>query len=152
MVMSISSLGGASMPPRVMSGASSRTSSPTQKMSDLFQKIDTSGSGTISKAQFEQAFQNTNPPPAFKAMGADAIFSKLDPNGTGSVSKQDFINGMKSMMAQGHHHHHADGVNGGQSGTTPSPAQTLSSSLESLNAQGTPTALGASGTNINFSA
>jgi hypothetical protein len=115
-------------------------------MSDLFQKIDTNGSGTISKAQFEQAFQNTNPPPAFKAMGADAIFSKLDPSGTGSVSKQDFVNGMKTLMTQAHHHHQAADVNGGQSGATTSPAQTLSSSLESLNA------LGPSGTNLNLSA
>lgn len=127
--------------------------SPTQKMSDLFQKIDTGGSGSITKAQFEQAFQNTNPPAGFKAMGADAIFNKLDPNGTGSVSKQDFVNGMKTLMTQAHHHHHqAASVNGGQSGTAPSPAQTLSSSLESLNAQGTQTEPGPSGTNINLSA
>jgi Ca2+-binding EF-hand superfamily protein len=149
MSMSISSMGGASMSPRVMSGASSRMS-PTQKMSDLFQKIDTSGSGIISKSQFEQAFQNLNSPPAVKSMGADAIFGKLDPNGSDSVSKQDFVNGMKTLMAQGYHQ--KDGVNGVQSGTAPSPAQTLSSSLESLEAQVADTALGASGTNINVSA
>jgi len=131
-----------------MSGASSRTSSPDQKMSALFQKIDTSGSGTISKAQFEQAFQNANPPAAFKSMGADAIFSKLDPSGTGSVSKQDFINGMKSIMGQTHHHHQATGVNGG---ATPSPAQTLSGSLGALNGLGSQAELGPSGTNINLS-
>lgn len=150
MSMTISGMGNTSMP-KVMSGASSRTSLPTQKMSDLFQKIDTGGSGTITKAQFEQSFQKMNPPSAFKAMGADAIFKKLDPNGIGSISKQDFVNGMKTLMVQAHHHH-AAGVNGGQSGTAPSPAQTLASSLESLNAQGTQTELGASGTNINLSA
>lgn len=147
MSMSISGMGGVAIPPRVMSGASSRMS-PTQKMSDLFQQIDTGSTGSVTKTQFEQAFQSTNPPPAFKAMGADAVFSKLDPNGTGSVSKQDFVNGMKALMAQVHHHHHAAGVNGG---TAPSPAQTLSSSLESLNALGAQTELGPSGTNINLS-
>lgn len=146
MSMSISGANGVTMPPRIMSGASSRMSSSAQKMSDLFQKIDTSGSGTISKAQFEQAFQGSNPPSAFKDMGADAIFNKLDPNGTGSVSKQDFVNGMKNLMEQVHHHHHAADVSGVQNGTTVSPAQTLSSSLESLNT------LGPSGTNLNLSA
>ena len=144
--MSISGASGIGMPPRIMSGASSRMSSPTQKMSDLFQKIDTSGAGTISKAQFEQAFQSANPPPAFKAMGADAIFSKLDPNGTGSVSKQDFVDGMKNLMAQAHHHHAADVSGVQQNGSTVTPAQTLSSSLESLNT------LGPSGTNLDLSA
>jgi Ca2+-binding EF-hand superfamily protein len=147
--MTISGMGSVSMPTRVMSGASSRMSSPEQKMSDLFQKIDTSGSGTISKAQFEQAFQNKNPPTALKSMGADAIFSKLDPNGTGSVSKQDFINGMKSIMGQVHHHQQAAGAN---AGTAPSPAQTLTGSLGSLNALGGSNELGPSGTNINLTA
>ncbi|TRX00881.1 EF-hand domain-containing protein [Candidatus Methylobacter oryzae] len=150
MSMSISGMGGVYMPPKVMSGASSRMSSPTQKMSDLFQKIDTSGSGTISKAQFEQAFQNTNPPAAFKSMGADAIFSKLDPNGTGSVSKQDFVDGMKTMMGQIHHHHQATA--GSNDRAAPPPAQTLASGLQSLNTLGGQPELGPSGTNINLSA
>ncbi|HEY8157746.1 MAG TPA: EF-hand domain-containing protein [Methylobacter sp.] len=148
MSMAISGMGNAGMPPRIMSGASSRMS-PDQKMSNLFQQIDTSGSGTITKAQFEQAFQNTNPPAAFKAMGADAIFSKLDPNGTGSVSKQDFVDGMKTMMGQIHHHHHAANANGR---TVPSPAQTLAGSLGSLNTLGAQNELGPSGTNLNVSA
>ena len=82
--------------------------SPTQKMSNLFDQIDTSGAGTISKSQFEQAFQTMNPPGSVQAAGADAVWSKLDPNGTGSVSKQSFVSGMTTTMAQlrGRHHHH----------------------------------------------
>ncbi|MGZ5011262.1 MAG: EF-hand domain-containing protein [Methylobacter sp.] len=149
MSMAISGMGNAGMPPRIMSGASSRMS-PDQKMSNVFQQIDTSGSGTITKAQFEQAFQSMNPPAAFKTMGADAIFSKLDPNGTGSISKQDFVDGMKTMMGQIHHHHHAANANGG--GTVPSPVQILAGSLGSLNTLGVQNELGPSGTNLNVTA
>ncbi len=80
--------------------AASKPISPQQKLSNLFQQIDTAGTGRISKAQFEQAFTKINPPPAVKAIGVEAAFSKLDPSGTGSVSKQDFIKGMESLMAQ----------------------------------------------------
>ena len=80
-----------------VSGASS-SGPPQQKMSDLFDSIDTTGSGSITKSQFDQAFQSKNPPAVFQKQGADAIFAALDPNGTGSVSKQDFVSGMKQLM------------------------------------------------------
>jgi Ca2+-binding EF-hand superfamily protein len=137
--MSISGLSG-STGPQMMSGASMRMPA-SQKMSNLFDQIDTTGSGTITKAQFDQAFQAMNPPKDFKAQGADAIWSKLDPTNSGSVNKQDFITAMTSMMKQmrGHHHH--------QSGTQSSasvknPAQTISSSNDTL-------ANAAAGTKIN---
>lgn len=85
--------------PQVKAGAS-KPASPQQKLSSLFQQIDTAGKGSITKAQFTEAFNKLNPPPAVKALGAEAAFSKLDPQGTGSVSKQDFIKGMESIMAQ----------------------------------------------------
>lgn len=92
-----------------MSGAS-WSGPPQQKMSNLFDAIDTSGSGAITKAQFEQAFQTKNPPNVFQAQGADAIFAKLDPNGTGSVSKKDFVSTMTQLMAslRAQHHHKPD--------------------------------------------
>ena len=80
-----------------VSGASS-SGPPQQKMSDLFDSIDSSGSGSITKSQFDQALQSKNPPAVFQKQGADAIFAALDPNGTGSVSKQDFVSGMKQLM------------------------------------------------------
>lgn len=97
-VSGVSSMREAAMP-QVKSGAS-KPASPQQKLSSLFQQIDTAGKGSITKAQFEQAFNKLNTPPAVKAIGADAAFSKLDPKGTGSVSKQDFIKGMEAIMTQ----------------------------------------------------
>src|ERR1700722_6678267 len=80
-----------------MSGASGGMP-PQQKMTSLYNNIDTGGSGSITQQQFNQAFQTLNPPPVFQKEGADAIFAALDPNGTGSVSKQDFVGGMSSLM------------------------------------------------------
>jgi len=81
-----------------VSGASS-SGPPQQKMSNLFDAIDTSGAGTITQAQFEQAFQSKNPPAVFQQQGANAIFAALDPSGTGSVSKSDFVSTMSGLMA-----------------------------------------------------
>jgi len=133
---------------QAMSGASMRMP-PAQKMANVFAKIDTSGSGTITKSEFEQSFQSLKMPQAFKAMGADAIFEKLDPNGTGSVSKQDFVNGMKSLMSQvrlGGSHAAQSTL---QTGST--PAQTLTYSLQSLDSLGKKES-SASGTLINTAA
>src|SRR5450631_481410 len=98
---------------------------PQQKMSNLFDSIDTSGSGSITQSQFDQAFQTKNPPSVFQKQGADAIFAKLDPNGTGSVSKQDFVSTMSKLMAS----LRADGP--AQSGSQ--PTDTLAASLQALN-------------------
>jgi Ca2+-binding EF-hand superfamily protein len=73
---------------------------PQQKMSSLFDTIDTSGSGSITQAQFSQAFQTYSPPAVFQAQGADAIFATLDPNGTGSVSKQHFVSWSDGVVAR----------------------------------------------------
>lgn len=105
-----------------VSGASS-SGPPQQKMSDLFDSIDSSGSGSITQSQFEQAFQTKNPPAVFQKQGADAIFAALDPGGTGSVSKPDFVAGMKKLMAS----LRADSA--GPSGSQSS----LAASLQSLN-------------------
>ena len=109
----------------IISGASGNMP-PNQKMSSLFNSIDTSGAGSINQTQFNQAFQTLNPPAVFKAQGASAIWSALDPNGTGSVSKQDFVNTMKDLMAQ----LRADPT---RTASPVDPGQTLGSSLQSLN-------------------
>jgi Ca2+-binding EF-hand superfamily protein len=106
-----------------VSGASS-SGPPQQKMSSLFDSIDTSGSGSITQSQFDQAFQSKNPPGVFQKQGADAIFAALDPKGTGSVSKQDFVSGMSKLMAS----LRAD--NAGQSSQS---QDSLAASLQSLN-------------------
>jgi len=99
---------------------------PSQKMSSLFDKIDNSGTGSINQTQFDQAFQTLNPPSVFQAQGSAVTWSALDSNGTGSVSKPDFVNTMKDLMVQ----LRADPT-GAASPVT--PAQTLDSSLQSLN-------------------
>jgi Ca2+-binding EF-hand superfamily protein len=83
----------------MVSGASTRAS-PQQKMTKLFNQIDSSGSGSITQAQFTQAFQTMNPPGVFKAAGSSAVWNYLDPNNTGQVSQQTFVNGMKQLMVQ----------------------------------------------------
>lgn len=128
-----------------VSGASS-SGPPQQKMSNLFDSIDTAGSGTITQSQFQQAFQTQNPPAVFQKQGADAIFSALDPSGTGSVSKQDFVSTMSKMMVS----LRADSAP--QSGS--SPTGTLTSSLQALN-QIDPTSVSSTappGSLINYSA
>jgi hypothetical protein len=108
-----------------VSGASTGAP-PQQKMSSLFDSIDTSGSGSITQSQFEQAFQTKNPPAVFQKQGADAIFAQLDPTSTGTVSKQDFVSTMSKLMAS---------LRAGGS-TTPSGSlstDSLTASLQALN-------------------
>lgn len=135
---------------QALSGASA-AAPPEQKMSNLFVSIDTSGAGTISKAQFEQAFQTMNPPGVFKQQGADTIFAQLDPNGTGSVSKPDFVSGMTQLMSslRGAHHHHQQGGTSAASDTSG-----LQSSLAALNQLGSdaPPADAPTGSTVNISA
>ena len=84
--------------PHAVSGAS-WGAAPQQKMTNLFNSIDTTGSGSITQAQFQQAFASKNPPAVFQQQGANATFAALDPSGSGSVSKQAFVSGMSQMMA-----------------------------------------------------
>lgn len=103
-------------------------------MGNLFDNIDTSGSGAITKSQLAAAVQTQNPPPGFKAMGADAIFAQLDPNNTGSVSKSDFVGGMTALMSSMRSQRGAGTA--ASSGSTAS--QSLDTSLQALNTLGTP--------------
>lgn len=109
-----------------MSGASAGMP-PQQKMSSLFDKIDGNGSGTITQAEFNQAFQTFNPPAVFQQQGANAIFSQLDPSGTGNVSKQDFVSGMSRLMVS----LRAEG--GTSSAPGPSSSGSVNGSLQFLN-------------------
>lgn len=84
-----------------MTGASgSMSAPPQQKMSDLFAKIDTTQSGSISQSQFSQAFDTMKPPAVFQLAGKSAVWNALDPQGTGQVSKSDLVSTMKSLMVQ----------------------------------------------------
>jgi hypothetical protein len=118
---------------------------PQQKMSNLFDAIDATGSGSITQAQFEQAFQTQNPPGVFQQQGADAIFAVLDPSGTGSVSKQDFVSTMSKLMVS----LRAEG----SAQRASQPSTSLAASLQSLN-QIDPTSVSSNsppGTLLNYS-
>ena len=126
----------------MVSGAST-SAPPQQKMTNLFNSIDTARSGTITQPQFQQAFQTKNPPAVFQKQGADAIWAALDPSGSGTVSKQDFVSTMSKLM-----------VSLRAEGTSPGGSASLSSSLQSLN-QIDPTTVSTGsppGSLINYSA
>ena len=118
MSMMISGLG-AGMPHAVSGASATARMPPQQKMTSLYNQIDTNGAGSITQAQFDQAFQTMNPPGPFKAAGADAVWNALDPTGSGQVSRQDFINGMKNLMVELRRDH------GGAAGTSASATRTL---------------------------
>ena len=98
MSFSIGAIGGPAHA-QAVTGASPGMS-PQQKMTNLYNNIDTNHSGSISQAQFNQAFATQNPPNVFKAAGAEAVWSGLKSDATGQVSRNDFVNGMKNMMVQ----------------------------------------------------
>ena len=123
MVPDVSTLA-ASAPPSVVSGAS-ETAPPQQKMTSLFNQIDTAGAGAISQAQFSQAFQSMPKPAVFQAAGANAIWSQLDPSGGGQITQQQFVSGMKTLMVQ----LRQDGASG-----STAPSQTASNATQALNA------------------
>jgi hypothetical protein len=133
MSMTVAGANGASGSSQVWSGASMRKPMD-QKMSDLFSQIDSTGSGSITKSQFEQAFQSTSAPSAFKSAGADAVWAKLDPSSSGTVTKQQFTDGMQAARSQirgGRHHHQSSSA-----AQTP-PSKTVGQSLDALSAVGT---------------
>ena len=94
--MQVSAAGPGASAVHTMTGASANA--PTrQKMSMLFDKIDASGSGSITSSQLSQAFATLHPPAGFQALGANALFSTLDAQHAGSVSKADFVNTMSAL-------------------------------------------------------
>lgn len=126
MSIAISGMGGSGGAIQAMSGASAGMP-PQQKMTSLYNKIDSSGSGSITQDQFNNAFQAMNPPAVFQQQGASAVFAALDPGGSGSVSKSDFVSGMSQLMASLR-------SGGGASGaSSSSPNQNLASSIQFLN-------------------
>jgi hypothetical protein len=140
----------ASMPK--VASSSSPTVSPQQKISNLFQQIDSNGTGRITKAQFEQAFSKLNLPASVKGIGLEAAFSKLDPSGTGVVSKKDFIQGMQSLMAQ--KNSHPQNTAPVEVKSTPAAKTTTSSAMtpSAPNKMPAPSVGGMIGNTINISA
>lgn len=98
----ISSMRDAAVPPAksntARTGEGKRAATPADPIANLYQQMDTEGKGSITRAQFQQAFTKTPPPGAVKTMGVEAAFNKLDPQGSGVVSRQAFIKGMDAIL------------------------------------------------------
>lgn len=122
--------------PQVVSGAS-RSMASSQMLSQLFQRIDANNTGSITKGQFQSAFQDLMMPPRLKSLGADTLFNNMDANGAGSVSKQEFVSGMRSALTQlrapiGVSRNNAGGLVSGGGGQGSDFAAILASRLNSL--------------------
>ena len=89
---------------------------------DIFKKMDTDGSGSVSKDEFESAFvqisqkggqaadaasSSSTDTSALKAK-ADEIYAKMDTDGDGSLSVGEFQTAAKAQEAQ-----HSEGGHGG---------------------------------------
>jgi Ca2+-binding EF-hand superfamily protein len=85
--------------PQVSLSGNSQLSSQ-QRLNNLFQQIDTTGKGHITKAQFEQAFNKLSLPAAVKDLGPEVVLNKLDPNGAGIITKPEFMQRMEPLMNQ----------------------------------------------------
>jgi len=66
---------------------------PYSVQQSLFNEIDTSGSGSITKSGLEQAVTTAGGTTA----AADALYSDLDPNNTGSVTQQQFAQNLPAL-------------------------------------------------------
>lgn len=133
--------------------AASKPVSPEQKLANMFQQIDTAGKGSITKAQFQEAFNKLNPPEAVKAMGADAAFSKLDTKGLGVVTKQDFVKGMESILAQAKNKDVSVKTTSAPAAkAAPAPAQAQAAPMPAPSAPPAPAAHGPVGNTINVTA
>ncbi len=106
-------------------------------------QIDTSGTGSISESEFEQAFAQatsdttgTSTPSAATNAAADALFQKIDTNGDGQLSADEwnaFQQNVQAHQSRGHHHH-AQASGAADSGST-SGTQSATQTLQSLAAQ-----------------
>ena len=79
-------------------GASGARIPASTKMANLFDRIDNSGAGVITRSQFDAVFQTMQPPRDFKSRGADAIWSSVTSGQAGGITKTDFISGMLAQM------------------------------------------------------
>ena len=146
----ISNMRAASMP-KVSSGGATPVS-PQQKISNLFQQIDSSGAGRITKAQFEQAFNKLNLPASVKELGSEAAYSKLDPSGAGVVSKQDFVRGMESLISKPSPAHHKETAVAAKTAPASQAPANIPSVPSASNNIPAPPAGGPIGNTINISA
>src|SRR6516162_7224799 len=73
------------------------TNASSQSAQQLFSQIDTSGDGSISQSELEQAVTAAGG----TTQAADALYAQLDPNNTGSVSEQTFAQALQPPSPTG---------------------------------------------------
>jgi len=76
-----------------LSGIGNGGYNPYSIQQSLFNEIDTSGSGSITKSALETAVTTAGGTTA----AADALYADLDPNNTGSVTEQQFAQNLPSL-------------------------------------------------------
>ncbi|MDB5037172.1 MAG: Calcium sensor EFh [Bacteriovoracaceae bacterium] len=124
---------------------------------DRFKQLDTSGDGSVSKAEFDARATDS----ASKTK-LDSIFDKLDTNKDGKVDSSEFTAGMKQMQALrgkgGHHHKSSSTDASGTSSSSSTPASSADSdslvsnllaSITSGDTDGSQSQAAASSTNAN---
>jgi hypothetical protein len=88
--------------------------------SQLFGLLDGNNDGSISKSEFEAAFNKNG-----DTTKADAIFAQLDANHDGSVSPTELTNALSGQgqadggQQVGHRHHHHHGMSGAGGASPP---------------------------------
>jgi Ca2+-binding EF-hand superfamily protein len=97
MTMSISALSN-NRTVHSISGANFSTTS-AKKASSLFDQMDPTGTGSVSRSQFARSFKSLNLPDGIKGLGANTVFSSLDTGGKGAIGKKEFSSGMMKLLS-----------------------------------------------------
>jgi hypothetical protein len=128
-IMSIGWVGGNGTTNQGQGTAATQRPDPAQLAQKLFQQLDTSGQGYLSKSDLQAALDKVTlskeglaassaSAASDTGSSADALMAKLDSNGDGKISEQEFTDALSSAAQQmrGHGgHHHAHGAHGGRS-------------------------------------
>ncbi len=97
---SIGGVGGSSMM-MMESMRPMRRPDPTQMAENLVSKIDTSGEGSIQKAELQSAFaslsSSSGSSEASSTSSTDALFSRLDGDGDGSITQAELSEAAKKL-------------------------------------------------------
>jgi hypothetical protein len=81
----------------------------SSRAQSLFAKLDSSGDGQVTKAEFENGFGT-----GADTSKVDDLFDALDGNSDGSVSVDELTSAARASHS--HHHHHTHGAGSGQDG------------------------------------
>jgi Ca2+-binding EF-hand superfamily protein len=141
--------GGTSISPETMnalfaaqsqSGPDASSSMQSGSLKEWFAKVDSDGDGKISKSEFEALGSGSS-----NANQANDLFGKLDKDGDGSVSLGEL---MSALKGKGHHRHHPQVSQSGDSQQSDPMMQVLDTSLNTSAANATASSNAASSYNF----